>query len=188
MHEPKTYLALGDSMSIDYYTGVEGGGAVRQFHARLPAGWRLEDRTANGATLETVPVHLRGDLITLTIGGNNLRFMLKSKRHEELADFALMHADVLARIRAKNPTSLLIVGNVYAPQFPLDPELSESLGEANAIIAKNVAAVDGQLVDIHSCFLGHEQTYLCELIEPTLAGARAIAELFWKVWDSRAGR
>ena len=28
--ERRTYLALGDSMSIDLYTGVEGGGAVSQ--------------------------------------------------------------------------------------------------------------------------------------------------------------
>jgi hypothetical protein len=28
----KTYLALGDSMSIDLYTGVKGGGAVVTVH------------------------------------------------------------------------------------------------------------------------------------------------------------
>jgi len=33
--ERRTYLALGDSMSIDLYTGVEGGGAVRQFYGWL---------------------------------------------------------------------------------------------------------------------------------------------------------
>ena len=32
--ERRTYLALGDSMSIDLYTGVKGGGAV----SRLPTG------------------------------------------------------------------------------------------------------------------------------------------------------
>jgi hypothetical protein len=32
---PRTYLALGDSMSIDRYTGVKGGGAVSQFYKWL---------------------------------------------------------------------------------------------------------------------------------------------------------
>ena len=41
----RTYLALGDSMSIDDYTGVAGGGAVNQFYRRLGDGWTLDDRT-----------------------------------------------------------------------------------------------------------------------------------------------
>ena len=31
----RLYLALGDSMSIDLYTGVRGGGAVSQFYGWL---------------------------------------------------------------------------------------------------------------------------------------------------------
>ena len=38
----RTYLALGDSMSIDLYTGVKGGGAVSQFHRWLGTTWTLD--------------------------------------------------------------------------------------------------------------------------------------------------
>ena len=56
MKTTKTYLALGDSMSIDFYTGQPGGGAVTQFYKRLcerPGDcWRLDDRTADGHRME----------------------------------------------------------------------------------------------------------------------------------------
>ncbi|MFZ5831668.1 MAG: hypothetical protein ACOY3P_16400 [Planctomycetota bacterium] len=42
-----TYLALGDSMSIDQYTGVRGGGAVSQFHKWLGDRWLLDDRSVD---------------------------------------------------------------------------------------------------------------------------------------------
>ena len=60
----KTYLALGDSMSIDAYTGVPGGGAVAQFYKRLCARgsdtWILDDRTVERSW--TASVALENDL------------------------------------------------------------------------------------------------------------------------------
>ena len=72
VHGSKTYLALGDSMSIDDYTGVRGGGAVNQFFRTLGNEWSLDDRTFDGCQMVGVPRNGRGDLITLTIGGNDL--------------------------------------------------------------------------------------------------------------------
>ena len=43
------YLALGDSMSIDQYTGIKGGGAVSQF-ARLLQVETIEDLAIDGCT------------------------------------------------------------------------------------------------------------------------------------------
>ena len=57
-----TYLALGDSMSIDEYTGVVGGGAVTQFFKRLKGVWDLKDSTFDGCTIPEVPRHLDGDI------------------------------------------------------------------------------------------------------------------------------
>jgi hypothetical protein len=72
--ETKTYLALGDSMSIDAYTGVPGGGAVTQLFKRLQARngeeWRLDDRTCDGCTIEGVARLLPlppADLVTMTV-------------------------------------------------------------------------------------------------------------------------
>jgi hypothetical protein len=44
----RVYLALGDSISIDDYTGVRGGGAVSQLARKL--GVDLVDLTRDGNT------------------------------------------------------------------------------------------------------------------------------------------
>jgi lysophospholipase L1-like esterase len=173
-----TYLALGDSMSIDDYTGVVGGGAVRQFFATLGAGWTLDDRTRDGCRIAGVPLDGHGDVITLTIGGNNLLANADRWVRAGLAEFAAAHAELLERVRATNPTAAFIVGDVYEPAAPLSTLQLERLGEANAIIHANCRRVGAVLARIHDAFRGHEAEYLCLGIEPTLAGAEAIAELF----------
>ena len=67
MKTTKTYLALGDSMSIDFYTGVTGGGAVAQFYKRLcshakPGGvaWQLDDRTYDGCRMAGIDFEAAG--------------------------------------------------------------------------------------------------------------------------------
>jgi len=74
------YLALGDSMSIDKYTGVPGGGVVNQLVKRLQARdgdcWDLIDRTYDGCVMAGVPIigwsQKTVELITITIGGNDI--------------------------------------------------------------------------------------------------------------------
>jgi hypothetical protein len=178
MDSNRTYLALGDSMSIDRYTGVPGGGAVRQFHSWLGAVWRLDDRTADMSCIQNVPLSGKGELITLTIGGNNLLADQERYLAEGLDSFAQDHLQLLETIRAGNTESHFIVGNVYEPQAPLFDKLTRALGDANDTIAANVRAVGGHLADIHGAFRGHEMEYLCYDIEPSLKGAAVIARLF----------
>src|SRR4029450_12654309 len=69
------YVALGDSISIDDYTGVRGGGAASQLARRL--GLELVDLTRDGNTTQGVLADLAGappnaDVVTLTAGGNDL--------------------------------------------------------------------------------------------------------------------
>ena len=69
------YLALGDSISIDDYTGVVGGGAPSQLARK--AGLDLIDLTRDGNTTEGVLADLAqapggADVVTLTAGGNDL--------------------------------------------------------------------------------------------------------------------
>lgn len=173
-----TYLALGDSMSIDDYTGVDGGGAVSQFARTLGAGWTLDDRTRDGCRMAGVPVDGRGDLITLTIGGNDLLFERDRYVSEGLAGFARQHAELLQRIRAANPTAAFIVGDVYTPAAPLSDREVEALTQANVIIRQNVAQAGALFAPINATFRGREDELLCLGIEPTLAGASEIAQLF----------
>ncbi|MCA9410554.1 MAG: SGNH/GDSL hydrolase family protein [Candidatus Omnitrophica bacterium] len=176
----QTYLALGDSMSIDDYTGVKGGGAVNQFHQSLGESWRLIDRTFDGATMPRVHERIAegSDLVTLTIGGNDLLVNQSRYLSEGLGHFGEEHSRLLSAIREKNRSAVMIVGNVYAPQSGLSMEQERALDEANRLIGENVQKVQAQLADIHGAFLGHENKYLCLEIEPTLAGAKAIAALF----------
>jgi lysophospholipase L1-like esterase len=179
--ESRTYLALGDSMSIDRYTGVQGGGAASQFYAWLKSrgqSWILDDKAADMCRMRYVPASAAGDLITLTIGGNDLLADHELYAKEGLGSFADEHLDLLSKLRATNPTAILIVGNIYAPQVPLPDQLAQSLDEANAIIATNVQKADGRLADIRDAFRGHEREYLCYDIEPSLKGATVIASLF----------
>src|SRR5919204_969928 len=69
------YLALGDSISIDDYTGVPGGGAASQLARKL--GAELVDLTRDGNTTHGVLADLAeapaaADVVTLTAGGNDL--------------------------------------------------------------------------------------------------------------------
>src|SRR6266487_3706303 len=69
------YLALGDSISIDDYTGVHGGGAASQLARKL--GLELVDLTRDGNTTQGVLADLAAapvaaDIVTLTAGGNDL--------------------------------------------------------------------------------------------------------------------
>lgn len=175
---PRTYLALGDSMSIDDYTGVVGGGAARQFHRRLPGDWELIDETYDGCVIDGVPVDRQGELITLTIGGNDLLLRQEHYLTGGMPDFQRDHLRLLEAIRAANPAATFIVGNIYGPQTPLPAAQQAGLDAANEMIAKNVAAVGAELADIFSTFFGHEQEYLCFEIEPNLRGAEVIAGLF----------
>src|SRR6266702_4382515 len=69
------YLALGDSISIDDYTGVRGGGAASQLARKL--GVEIVDLTCDGNTTDgmlrdLVHAPATADVITLTAGGNDL--------------------------------------------------------------------------------------------------------------------
>ena len=99
-------------------------------------------------------------------------------KKEGLGDFARAHLDLLSTIRKRNPDSVFIVGTVYSPQYGLDIQREALLDEANWIIRRNVEEVGGRLADIRERFRGHERELVHRLIEPNLAGATAIAELF----------
>ena len=173
-----TYLALGDSMSIDLYTGKAGGGAVSQFYESLGPDWQLVDHTVDGCMMPEVPTDIRANIITLTIGGNDAITRYDEILSADISPLVRDHLALLRQLRATSPGACLIVGNIYAPQSLLTHPLSLALDELNAGIAANVGAVGAQLADIRETFRGHEDEYLCCDIEPSLVGATHIARLF----------
>ncbi len=178
-----TYLALGDSMSIDDYTDVEGGGAAHQFHEFLGDRWTIDDRTSDGCRIPDVPRDGIGDVITLTVGGNDLLRNKEFYLTEGLGSFAVEHFELLTSIRKVNPNALVMVGDVYHPDTKLIETEAEALSNANEIIQENCERVGVYLVPIHDTFRGNESTFLCLQIEPTFDGAKAIAELFGQIYQ-----
>ena len=184
------YLALGDSISIDKYTGVEGGGAVSQLARRL--GAELIDLTRDGEITDGVLRDLDrprrdADVVTVTAGGNDLlmgRPALAIVRNlEEIAAR-------LARLDAR-----VIVNTVYDPTDGDDALGQELLGlppetrvEFDAVndAVKRLAHDHGFLLaDLERLFHGHgvgsSDAWYVGVIEPGFPGATAIAEHWYEL-------
>jgi lysophospholipase L1-like esterase len=188
------YFAVGDSMSIDAYTGIEGGGAVSQLARKL----RLElvDLTADGNTTHGVLADLArapaaADVVTLTAGGNDLLCgelpgAILGRLHQIAARFEPLRARV-------------VVNTVYDPSDGDDElgrrelglsrlemlELRQRLNTLNRGIAEIAAEHAFLLADIERVFRGHgvasDDTWYVQVIEPNLAGATAIAEHWYQL-------
>ena len=195
MHVVPVYLALGDSMSIDTYTNVVGGGAVNQFFRSLGDGWTLIDRSFDGCLIRQVPTDECGELITLTIAGNDLMQRLgwliqlgsapipESQRDyvpRQIMEIATEHRQLLQSLRSANPDSQILVGNVYAPapSLQVPPHLLDALDELNGRLAENTLAIDATVIDLRTAFRGRESELLVMYIEPNHAGASEIARRF----------
>ncbi len=205
------YLALGDSISIDDYTGVEEGGAVSQF-ARLIRADQVEDLTWDGQTTDSVlaaleRVTIRPDVVTLTAGGND--FLHATFRHTLPADAlpdawrAMMDAPLanLVRIAAQLAAfgCPVIMNTVYDPtdgdnalsaQIGIAVEARQAFDALNGGI-KNIAREHGFLLaDLQTLFQGHglqtQESWLVMNIEPNYEGATAIALCWHRLFRSRA--
>ena len=192
------YLALGDSISIDDYTGVAGGGAASQLAGRL--GAELVDLTRDGNTTEGVLADLArapvaADIVTLTAGGNDLlighlpRGILR--RLDQIAD------------RIEPLGARVIVSTVYDPSDGDNEvgrrelglprfaalELRRRLNALNGGIKRLAAERGFVLADLERVFHGHgvasEEPWFVQVIEPNLAGATAIAEHWHELLASR---
>ena len=188
------YVALGDSISIDDYTGVAGGGAPSQLARRLDAD--LVDLTRDGNTTRGVLADLTraptaADVVTLTAGGNDLlggdfpRAILR--RLHQIAE------------RIQQLGASVIVNTVYDPsdgdndvgrrELGLSRlaalELRRRLNAVNGGIRKLAAERRFLLADLEHLFHGHgvasSDPWFVHVIEPNLAGATAIAEHWYEL-------
>jgi lysophospholipase L1-like esterase len=192
------YLAVGDSMSIDDYTGVDGGGAASQLARKL----RLElvDLTVDGNTTHSVLADLArapaaADVVTLTAGGNDLL-------GGDLPHAILRRLHQIAE-RIEPLGARVVVNTIYDPSDGDDQlgrrelglsalamiELRQRLNALNCGISELAAEHDFLLADIEQLFHGHgvasADTWYVQVIEPNLAGATAIAEHWYDLLTSR---
>jgi lysophospholipase L1-like esterase len=192
------YLALGDSISIDDYTGVRGGGAASQLARKL--GLELADLTLDGNTTQGVLADLArapaaADIVTLTVGGNDLL-------GGDLPRAILRRLDQIAE-RIQPLGSRVVVNTVYDPsdgdndvgrrELGLSRlatiELRRRLNAVNRGIAKLARGRGFLLADLERLFHGHglasNESWFVQVIEPNLAGATAIAEHWCELLTSR---
>jgi lysophospholipase L1-like esterase len=191
------YLAVGDSMSIDAYTGVDGGGAASQLARKL----RLElvDLTVDGNTTHGVLADLArapaaADVVTLTAGGNDLL-------GGGLPGAILRRLDQIAQ-RLEPLGARVVVSTIYDPSDGDDElgrrelglsrlatiELRQRLDALNRGIVELAAEHGFLLADIERLFHGHgvasDDSWYVQVIEPNLAGATAIAEHWYTLLTS----
>jgi lysophospholipase L1-like esterase len=182
------YLALGDSISVDEYTGVCGGGAPSQLARRL--GLELVDLTRDGNTTRGLLDDLAlapaaADVVTLTAGGNDLlggdlpRAILRRLR------------TIAGRIEPLG--ARVVVNTIYDPSDGDNDVGRRELGLsrlATIVLRRRLNAVNAGIrelaeergflqADLEQLFHGHgvasDQPWFVQVIEPNLAGATAIA-------------
>ena len=187
------YLALGDSISIDDYTGVEQGGAASQLARRLRSDDFLNltgDGYTTGDVLRLVDEPLPAlDLVTLTIGGNDL--LMGVVPSSILSDIERI-AEALESARCP-----VIMNTVYDPTDG-DDRLASILGmpvtmrglfnELNDGIRRIAASYAFILSDLEILFHGHgmeaPDSWFVNLIEPNYAGATAIADHWYQLFTA----
>jgi lysophospholipase L1-like esterase len=193
----RRYLALGDSISIDDYTGLRGGGAPAQLARRL--GMELVDLACDGNTAQGVLADLArapvaADVVTLTAGGNDL---LGGDRPRAI----LRRLHEIAR-RIEPLGARIVVNTIYDPSdgdtgvgrrelglsWLAAIELRRRLAAVNGGIAKLARDRGLLLADLERLFHGHgiasNEPWFVHVIEPNLAGATAIAEHWYELLTS----
>ncbi len=197
----RIYLALGDSISIDDYTGVHGGGAASQLARKL--GVELVDLTRDGNTTHGVLADLAAasataDVVTLTAGGNDLL-------GGDLPRAILRRLHQIAA-RTQPFGARVIVNTVYDPSDGDNDLGRRELGLSrlatialrrrlyalNRGIAKLAHAYGFLLADLEKLFHGHglasDEPWYVQVIEPNLAGATAIADHWYELLNTAIER
>jgi lysophospholipase L1-like esterase len=199
-----TYVALGDSISIDDYTGVVGGGAASQL-ARLTGSATFVNLTIDGNTTAGVlsdldQIREPPDLVTLTAGGND--FLLAAvygadpstkQGWADLVDKPLANLASIA-VRLQEYGCPVILNTIYDPtdgnnehsnEIGLPPALRPAFEALNGGIRSLVRRHGFLLADLQTLFrehgIGAKQTWIVRNIEPNFAGATAIANLWYDV-------
>src|ERR687887_1963671 len=190
----RTYLALGDSISIDDYTGVPGGGAPAQLARKLDVEFvdlTLDGNTTHGVLADLARAPATADVVTLTAGGNDLL-------GGELPRAILRRLHQIAQ-RIRPLGASVIVNTIYDPsdgdndvgrrELGLSRlaaiELRRRLNVVNGGIGKLARERGFLLADLERLFHGHgvasTEPWFVQMIEPNLAGATAIAEHWYEL-------
>ena len=202
------YLALGDSISIDDYTEVEGGGAASQF-AKLIGAETFQNLTVDGRTTEGVlasfgEVTIKPDIVTLTVCGNDLLTGISSLRYGVTLDQVVSNAlknlnQICGHIAVYQCPA--IVNTIYDPTdgsdivaaaIGLPAFVRDGYNALNAGIKETAARYGFLLCDLEALFHKHGavsfNSWIVSQIEPNLKGATAIAKAWRAMVPDLAAR
>lgn len=180
----------------DIWPEFEGRDLSHLFHAV-----EFENAAIDGGTLDDLEgdqirrlEEFTPDLVTLTVGGNDLLAILDQRIPREaivdaIEDLQGRYSRAVERLRSAAPRALLILGTIYDPTdrtgtLPGWPPVPVALLEPLNDTIRKIASRDPniELSDIHSIFMGHgvtapveERYYWSEsIIEPSMLGANEI--------------
>ncbi|ARU63068.1 hypothetical protein CBW65_20375 [Tumebacillus avium] len=199
------YVAIGDSVTAGWGTPAIHGARVNGYVAHLHRQMQVRGQATlhnfgiPGLTsgqflflLEHWPEasqHLqRADLITLSIGGNDIIWTEHQKpgdvmaMREALTKYQTNIRTILALFRQLNVDARLFVLEVYNPFPEKDPrhtQLSEWITWVNESILLAAKQYDAEVVPVASLFLSHEKEYVNLAnndIHPNAKGHTLIAE------------
>jgi acyl-CoA thioesterase-1 len=186
---PGSLIVRNDDRLFPDYKGRDlSSSAPAQLVHRATDGARIGDlsRQARRVTLTGPAVGL------VTIGGNDLLGGLVADRGPGITSF---ERQLDAFLRAL-PVRPVLLGTVYDPTFGddsrnflgIDARMARAnFNRVNAVIAA-LAARHGELADIHGHFLGGDESWFTQIIEPSLRGASEIRKVFLPgVLKARAG-
>ncbi len=203
------YLALGDSISIDDYTGIAQGGAVSQFARLLGADFQTlarDGRTTAGVLEAWGEITLKPDIVTLTAGGNDFLQGAWSVVNTQ-GNWDAVSAEPLANLEqiADNLgafTCPVIINTLYDPTdgdnsvlgaFGMAADTAEQARTAFNALNNGIRALAARrgflLSDLETLFHGHgalsADPWIVSHIEPGLAGATAIANHWHTLYTVR---
>jgi len=179
------YVALGDSMSIDFYAGGPGHGAAsllyRNDDADFPAwagqdlacaGWTAVVLATDGATavdvvVEQLPLLTQAPaLVTITAGGNDLMWTYGDTpaAYAAVDRVGAVYEEILSRLDAIGGCRIVLTtvydpsdgtGHVPGAALPPWPAGPAVVAALNARLADLADRHGAVLADVHGSFLGH---------------------------------
>lgn len=193
------YMALGDSLAAGYGAEPATNGYVYLLYRRGVVD--KVDRTlfANAGVPSVTSAHVlafqvpqtiqafRPDVITLTVGGNDLLEILEgADAGVVIQNFQANLVQILSELRGALPNARLYISNLYT--IPQIAGANEIVPVFNSVLEQVAASFGVPVADVYRAFLGRRGLLLIEQpgasateVHPTNTGYRVMAEAFTKV-------
>ncbi|MGG1697495.1 GDSL-type esterase/lipase family protein [Bacillus zhangzhouensis] len=202
----RSYVAIGDSLTVGVGARLFGGGFAERFKAmlekRLHTPVELSVFAKSGLTTEEIlqlfkrsdvrRAIAKADIITITGCGNDLvqavqqyeeggdeKKLLQASMHCQ-ANFSKMIQEIAQIKKGQHQPYCVFLLNLYNP-FPGIPIAERWLQQYNDHLRLLAASPHVEVVDVYRAFEGHERAYLSiDQFHPNHKGYEAMAEALFQ--------